>query len=124
MGAESLWLPASVSACVCAAGLQVSLCVYMKNDACGHGCVFLRVCLCTHICMCFFVHIQVHEVLYVCILKMMHLCLSTPRDVFLWLHLRSHVCLCVSAYVEEYRVYARVCVKLSMFAHGVYTHVL
>ena len=106
--------------------LQVSLCAYMKNVACGHGCVFLCVCLYTHVYMCLhvFVHIQVHEILYVCILKMTHLCLSTPRGVFLWLHLCSHVCFYVSAYVEEYCVCACVCVNLSTFAHGVYTHVL
>ena len=29
--------------------LQVFLCAYMKNDACGHRCVFLCVCLYTHV---------------------------------------------------------------------------
>lgn len=66
-----MWPPVSVCAHVCAAGLQVSLCAYVKNDACGHGCFYMYVCAHTSACacMCFFVHIQVHEVLYVCILK-------------------------------------------------------
>lgn len=97
------------------------LCAYMKNDTRGHGVCFT--CMYVHTHLHVFVHIQVHEVLW---------CVHSENDapvfeytqgcISVWLHLCSHVCLCVSAYVEEYCVYARVCVNLSTFAHRVYTH--
>lgn len=107
-----------VHTCVRAVGLQVSVCIYEElclwAQVCVSMCMFVHTRVCVHAYVSC-VHIQVKAVRSTCILKIMHLCLSTSRDIFPWLHLCSHMCLRVSVYVEEYQVCACVCVNLSVY---------